>query len=221
MDQTGSARPDGIHRYLDSGFIADFPGPDTETWYAWRCDGPGRTRFAWFPSVSPPRLTAADLLPGVIDRARREAPAPVLNIAPPPTLHGIVNLGMYLAIEPPAPFTVRSEAGNAWARADVALVSTTWDMGNGDVVFCQGPGVPWDGINGDPAQGPCGYTYRAPSAPRFTGNGQSHYTASVRATWSVRVRTSAGRDDVIDPIVRELRYDYPVYEIQTVGVPAG
>lgn len=145
----------------------------------------------------------------------------MLDIAPPPTFHGVVNLGMYLAIEPPAPFTVRSEAGSAWAQADVTLVSTTWDMGNGDVVVCVGPGVPWDGVDDDPAEGPCGYTYRVPSASQFTGTGGSYYAASVSATWSVRVRTSAGRDDMITPVVRVLAYDYPVYEIQTVGVPAG
>lgn len=223
VDPTGGRHPGGIHRDpATPGLTPPGPGPTTETWYVWNCDGPAGRRFAWFPTASPPALSAADLVPGVVDRARRSAPAPVLDISPPESAHGVVYIGMFLAIEPVAPFTVRSEAGPVWGQADVTLDSTVWDMGNGDVVECPGPGVPWDGSDLPAAvEGPCGYTYRWPSVPEFTGSAELAYAASVTAVWSVRVTASDGRDELIAPIERRLDYSYPVFEIRTVGVPTG
>ena len=61
--------------------------------------------------------------------------------------------------------TVRAEAGPHWAEATVTLASTSWVMGNGDVVDLRGPGVPIVDLD-DPGEGPCGYTYRTIVAGR-------------------------------------------------------
>ena len=92
---------------------------------------------------------------------------------------------MWLALQGQDPVTVRAEAGPHWAEATVTLVSTTWDMGNGDVVECDGAGVPIVDFD-TPDEGPCGYTYRV-SAPE-----DDPYELSVAATWQVTYQSSGG-----------------------------
>ena len=121
-----------------------------------------------------------------------------------------MNLGLWLALAGQDPVTVRAEAGSLWAEATVTLASTTWDMGNGDVVRCDGPGVAI--VDTDTLdEGPCGYTYRR-SSPE-----DDPYTMSVTATWVVTYRSSAGSGSA-GSIDRTLSVDYDVDEIQTIGV---
>ncbi len=87
-----------------------------------------------------------------------------------------MNLGLWLALVGQEPVTVRAEAGSLWAEATVTLASTTWDMANGDLITCEGPGVPI--VDTDTLdEGSCGHTYRQ-SSPE-----DDPYTMSVTATW--------------------------------------
>ena len=106
--------------------------------------------------------------------------------------------------------TVRAEAGPHWAEATVTLVSTSWDMGNGDVVTCDGPGVAIVDID-DPSEGPCGYTYRIVVAGRRTVPAVGHRNVGGDVP-VVRPVGSAGSID------RTLSVAYDVDEIQTVGI---
>jgi hypothetical protein len=115
-------------------------------------DGSG---FTWVDVT----VTVQDAIDDAVDRARRAVPAPTLDMSPPPDVGGIVNLGLWLALAGQEPVTVRAEAGPHWAEATVTLASTSWSMGNGDVVTCDGPGTPIADTD-DPGEGPCGYTYR-------------------------------------------------------------
>lgn len=218
-DPYGGAHPTGMHRDPASpGIMLDEPGADTETWYGRQCAPEYHLETAWFPSAAPPVVTVEDLIPGVYDQMRRSIPTPVLDIAPPPVPGGYVNLGMFLAIEPPAPVTARADAGGVWAQATATLTSTTWDMGNGDIVECAGPGVAYQGQDVPrEVEGPCGYTYPWPSAPQFTGTDDLAYHAAVTAVWSVQMTASDGRNDALDPIDMVFEYQYQVREIQAVG----
>ena len=106
--------------------------------------------------------------------------------------------------------TVRAEAGPHWAEATVTLASTRWDLGNGDVVECEGPGTPIVDLD-TPEQGPCGYTYRR-SSPE-----DAPYQLGVTATWAVTYRSSGG-SGAAGTIGRTVTVDYDVDEIQTVGI---
>ena len=166
-------------------------------------DGSG---FTWVDVT----VTVQDAIDDAVDRARRAVPAPQLDVSPPPEAGGIVNLGVWLAVQEQAPVTVRAEAGPHWAEATVTLASTSWDMGNGDVVECEGAGVPIVDLD-DPGEGPCGYTYRA-SSPE-----NDPFVLSVTATWAVSYRSSgpSGNAGTID---RTATVTYDVDEIQTIGI---
>ena len=170
------------------------------------CPDGAASGFTWVDTT----VTVQDAIDDAVDRARRAVPSPTLDISPPPEVGGIVNLGLWLALTGQDPVTVRAEAGPHWAEATVTLASTSWDMGNGDVVVCDGPGVAIVDVD-DPGEGPCGYTYRASSPDDHP------FELSVTATWDVTYRSS-GPSGAAGSIDRTLTVDYDVDEIQTIGI---
>ena len=189
----------------DGGVVRSFPDGRTEQVFARECpDGVGG--FTWVDTS----ITIGDVIDDAVGRARRAVPAPALDVSPSPEAGGIVNLGLWLALAGQDPVTVRAEAGSLWAEATVSLQSTTWDLGNGDVVTCDGPGTPIvDTDTVDP--GPCGYTYRQ-SSPE-----DDPYVLSVTATWQIDYRSSGGSGSA-GSVDRTLSIDYDVDEIQTIGI---
>jgi hypothetical protein len=202
---TSRRRGTRSERRRRAGSFATFPDGRTEQVFARECpDGVGG--FTWVDTS----ITIDDVIDDAVDRARRAVPAPTLDLSPPPEAGGIVNLGLWLALVGQDPVTVRAEAGSLWAEATVTLASTSWDMGNGDTVTCDGPGTPI--VDTDTLeQGPCGYTYRQ-SSP-----GRRSLHVMVTATWSVTYRSSAGSGSV-GSVDRTSSVDYDVDEIQTIGV---
>ena len=169
------------------------------------CDGED-LGFTWVDVT----IDIDDVIDDAVGRARRQVPAPALDMSPPPTAGGIVNLGLWLAVQPPPPVTVRAEAGGLWAEATATLASTRWDMGNGDIVDCAGPGTPIADLE-TVEQGPCGYTYRMSSPD------DAPYPLAVTAIWRITYQSSAG-GGTSAPMERTLTTSYDVDEIQTVGV---
>ena len=166
-------------------------------------DGSG---FTWVDVT----VTVQDAIDDAVDRATRAVPAPTLDLSPSPEAGGIVNLGLWLAVAAQDPLTVRAEAGPHWAEATVTLVSTSWAMGNGDVVTCDGAGTPI--VDTEVlAEGPCGYTYRRSSPD------DAPYRLSVTTSWAVGYVSSGGSGSA-GTVDRTLSVDYDVDEIQTIGV---
>jgi len=103
-----------------------------------------------------------------------------MELSPSPQAGGIVNLGWWLSLAGQDLVTVRAEAGSLWAEATVTSASTSWDMGNGEVVECDGPGeaiVDTETLD----EGPCGYTSRRLSPD------EDPYVLSVTATWQTHL----------------------------------
>jgi len=191
--------------YPDGSIGRQFPDGREERVFQRNCDGQD-LGFTWVDIT----VTIDDVIDDAVDRARRQVPAPALDISPPPTAGGIVNLGLWLALQAPAPVTVRAEAGALWAEATATLASTRWDMGNGDVVECAGPGTPIVDLE-TVEQGPCGYTYRRSSPD------ETPYVLGITAIWRITYRSSSG-GGTSAPMERTLTTSYDVDEIQTVGV---
>ncbi len=167
----------------------------------------GTDDFYWTVLIDP-----VDLVPDALARARSLLPAPQPNINPAADAGGIVNLGMWLAIDDPGSTTARATLANAWAEVTAQITSITVDFGNGDTVTCDGVGTPipdtaWDSLD----QGPCGYTYRESSPD------DSPYDMTVTATHRVNWTTSDGRAGTLSPIDRRVTIAYDVDEVQTVG----
>lgn len=155
-------------------------------------------------------VSSTDLIPGVIDIVQSRLQLPVPSINPSPSDGGIVNLGMWLAVEPQAIQPVTAEAGTAWITASPRLASTEFDR-----VTCDGTGVPIEDVHPDldvVDQSPtCGYTYRTSSADN------APYQLTVTTVWQLPYTSSEGSGR-LPALRRSITVGYDVDEIQTVGI---
>lgn len=161
-------------------------------------------------------VTVDDLIPLVPEAARRAIDNPQIFMNPPSP--GYVNLGMWLAVTNAETITlpVGDRAAGPWIEVTATLTTSSWNMGNGDIVTCDGPGVVLN--PGDPGwdtadEGPCGYTYRRATP------GDDTVTVSATATWTVTWVASDGRTnpEPADTIVVTSTTAYDIDEVQTVG----
>jgi hypothetical protein len=211
--QIPGAPPSGpAIRDATTGELVSAAGPNTETGY-WRyCPGEAPA-FLWVPDG----VDEDELIDSAFDRVSALLPEPAVDMNPDPSVGGIVNIGLWLAVQDPGQVSITASVGPVWATVTARYERTGWDLGNGDQVECEGVGTPivdWDTVE----QGPCGYTYRWPSAPKFTGTDDLAYHASVTGHWVVTYATSSGRSGSLTPIARTTAFAYQVREIQTLRV---
>ena len=163
--------------------------------------------YVYIPDVTPRE---------VIDQAalalRKKLPTPALAMSPSATAGGIVNLGMWLAVQNAGEVSVTAQLGPIWATVRARQRDLTWDMGNGDVVSCTGVGTPIVDAS-TPEAGPCGYVYRRSSA----GLPGSVYTVTSTSVWAVSYTSSAGAG-VLGDVPVSNSFGYRVRELQTIGV---
>jgi hypothetical protein len=189
-------------------------GPTTETLHVRRC--PGREPASvWVPDG----VDVEVLVSSAEQRVSEQLPVPVLEMSPDPSVGGTVNLGLWLAVEDPGDVSVTASVGPVWASVTARYVRTSWSMGNGDVVECDGVGSPIVEVD-TVEQGPCGYTYRWPSSPEFTGSDALAYSVSVTGHWVVSYSTSTGEGGSLAGLERSAEFAYAVRELQTVRVSA-
>ncbi len=160
-------------------------------------------------------VTVADLIPGVRDRASALVPLPAPAMNPAADVGGIVNVGLWLAVDEQVMPSLTAEAGLAWITVSPRLASTRYDFGNGDGVTCEGVGVPIEDVHPDldvVEESPwCGYTYRRSSPD------DAPYRLTVTTVWELAYVSSEGAG-TIPSLERSVTVDYDVDEIQTVGV---
>lgn len=202
---------DQYRYYPGAGGRASREGPDGEVELGeirQGCDdGDGTFRFVGDGTPEPDPVDVAGA------EARRQVPLPELAINPGLDVGGVVNLGMWLAVANPDPISVTVTGRGTTVTAVAALAESTWDMGDGTTITCEGGGVPIE--RGSSAysstdEGPCGHTYRAAS----TGSG---YDIEVTTTWTVTWSATDGRSGTAADVVRTASFEYEVDEIQTVG----
>ncbi len=159
----------------------------------------------WWTASDP---DPAILLPGTRRQATEPITFPVPDLSP--TNQGVVNLGMWLAVEPAGPISVEAVLGRVWARTTATLIETSFDPGNGAApVICAEIGTPIpDSELESIDEGPCGYTY-----PSAVEDGE----ITITSTWSVTWELSDGRTGRDADIVVTTVVPYDVVEIQTVG----
>lgn len=202
---------DQYRYYPGPGGRASREGPDGEVELGevrQGCDT-GNNRIQWVgdgtPEPDPVDVAGAE--------ARRQVPLPELAINPGLDVGGVVNLGMWLAVANPDPISVTVTGRGTTVTAVAALAESTWDMGDGTTITCEGGGVPIE--RGSSAysstdEGPCGHTYGAASR----GSG---YDIEVTTTWTVTWSATDGRSGTAADVVRTATFEYEVDEIQTVG----
>ena len=171
--------------------------------------GTANTSFYWAPT----NINPIDLIPNALANARTQLTAPTPAINPDATAGGIVNLGMWLAIDDPGTTTARAALAGVWAQVTANVEGIQFDLGNGDTVDCDGLGTPipdWalDSLD----QGPCGYTYPQSSPD------DDPYQLTITTNYTITYTTSTGANGTLAPITRSITIDYDVDEIQTIGV---
>ena len=87
-------------------------------------------------------------------------------------------------------------------------------MGNGEVVSCDGLGVPYPEGSNSSCRGRAGT--RTPSSRPLDG-----YMVTVTGHWEVQLLTSDGVNQMLDPIDMPYTFGYDVDEIVTTGVGRG
>lgn len=180
--------------------------------YRVECDDGSPVSFRWVQQG----VTAADLVPGVTSEASRVVPLPVLDVNPDPAVGGVVNVGLWLAVQEQAVGSVSASAGpDAWIAVSPQLVGTRFDFGNGDVVECDGVGVAIEDVHPDLdvlEESPwCGYTYRVSSPD------DEPYELTVTTMWELPYDSSDG-GGALPVLERSVTVDYDVDEVQTIGV---
>ena len=206
---TGPARRDAATKELTLGGPA---GPNTETLYTRTC--PGQVPdYVWVADV----VDVDALISSAYQSVSAQLPEPTLDMNPRPDVGGIVNIGLWLAVNDPGRVSITASVGPVWATVTAAYRGTTWTFGNGDSTYCDGLGTPIVDKN-TADQGPCGYTYRWPSAPKFTNTDDLAYHDTAVGHWVITYATSTGRSGTLGPIDRTTEFPYQVREIQTVRV---
>jgi hypothetical protein len=196
------------YRRMDTNELVDAPGPGIERYMYVDCAGQARTTRWVLPNDA---IDRAALIRTATDRAAGALPDPAVVMSPAPEHGAPVQLGLWLAIEDPGQLNVVAQAGPVWAAVTVRFRSVAWDMGNGDVVECEGVGSPITELD-TVEQGPCGYTYRLPSDLGMR-------TITVTSQWEAWLTTSEGRDESLGAMSASTSFEYRVFEIVTVGGP--
>jgi len=189
--------------------IRDNNGRPETGWVRTCGTGTANISFYWAPT----NINAIDLIPNALANARTQLTAPTPAINPDATAGGIVNLGMWLAIDDPGTTTARAALAGVWAQVTANVSDIEFDLGNGDTINCDGLGTPIpDSALDSLDQGPCGYTYLQSSPD------DDPYQLIITTNYTISYTTSTGANGTLAPISRSVTIDYDVDEIQTIGV---
>jgi hypothetical protein len=165
---------------------------------------------------SAPTVNPGELAVEALERA--PLPQPQITMAPSPDIPQLVNLATYLWLpaEQWEPETVSATAGGVTSTVTATPMRVVWDMGQGDTVVCNGPGLPYRPDLPDEHQpSDCHYTYRASSAGQ---PGQAFtVTATVEweTTWAVSGAPGGGS---LGTVSRSSSIDVRVAELQSLNV---
>jgi hypothetical protein len=126
---------------------------------------------------------------------RTPLPPPDMDMAPGGNIPQLVNLATFLWINPAqwVPQTASASAGGVTSTVTATPERVVWDMGQGDSVTCEGPGLPYEPNLPDDAQpSDCKFTYRASSANRPDKTFIVRATIEYHVTWSASGAAGGG-----------------------------
>jgi hypothetical protein len=166
------------------------------------------------------RWTAATLQVLAADlayEASRELPLPYPHpvLSPPIGTDQLVGLPTWLWLEPGSWATLDATASVPGLSATATATPTRvrWDMGDGTVVTCDGPGVAYDPARDDDAQSTdCQHVYQHVSAAEPSGS----YVATVSIDWAITWSATNGQGGTLPGTSRGTSFPVPVAERQAV-----
>jgi hypothetical protein len=213
LDDEASAMAERMS--IENGW-SEQAGEGPGAWYQLMCGLNGRLvqeiTIVWLPDAS---VDPAALAQQALDRT--VVPAPEIRLNPPEGQDQVVNVPTWMWIDPAAwaPVSATAAAGGVSVTATATPTSVSWDMGNGDVVVCSGPGTPYDAnVAPNDQRSDCTYTYPRSSASRADGAFTLRVTTTWGVTWTVSGASGGGS---LGTVQRTTTAPLRVAEIQAVN----
>lgn len=167
------------------------PGGASGSWYQWRCkDSADQQNLTPLPKndletwVQKPAMSPRDVAQEAAKEIHLRAPA--MNTSPRDDVPQWVNFPMFLWTDARdwRPLSATAKVPGIQASATATPESLTWDMGDGSVVTCTGPGTPFTDSTPAASVSPdCGYLYRRASDAEPGGEFTVRVTEAWRVTW--------------------------------------
>jgi len=185
--------------------------------------GAATTRTEWVPDQVPVTAPAVDPRQIAIQAENAlDLPAPSLLFNP--SGPSVVNLPTWLWIEPSVwhQYSVTASAGTVSATAVATPESVSWEMGDGGVVVCVGPGQPFEvGLPVAAQRTACSFTYRTSSlgqpSPDSNPN-DAAYTVRATITWSVSwTAQGAPGDGILPSLATSAESSVRVVQVESVN----
>lgn len=118
--------------------------------------------------------------------AALDLPLPAPRTSPPLTADQLVGLDTWLWLDTWAPVTATATLGGVAATVEATPTTVRWDLGDGTVRTCAGPGRPWQ--PDDTGDGACRHTWVQASAAAPGGT----FPVTATVAWHVTWRSTTG-----------------------------
>lgn len=200
---------------------ADGPkkGAEPGAWYRKLCSDDDSIVAGTVVWISERTIDPADVARLALDHA--VLPSPQFALNPPIDQIQLVNLPVWLAIAPGSwqPTSATATDGGVTATTTATPSKVTWNMGDGNVVSCNGPGVVYDRNRRDVDQhSDCTYTYRNGSAGRPNNAFTVTATLEWRVTWNATgLPAGAPATGTLGAITRTSTASIRVGEVQALN----
>lgn len=186
-------------------------------WFLQDCTNPDGTVTTTFIPVEAGDAEAAPDPEALRASAQDQLRLPTPKLAMSPPGEQVVHVASWLWLDGALwrPHSSSASAGGVTATVTATPTRTLWDMGNGDVVACDGPGVPYDTSRSDTGQSTdCSYTYRTSSAGRPGNAYPVTVTVEWRLGWTV---TGAPGGGALPGLTTSSTTTVPVGEVQALN----
>lgn len=185
----------------------------------WVYDGPP-TNGAPDPAAPTPPAGQAPLPATVAKQAASTLtlPSPVIEMAPPQTSDQLVGVSAWLWVNSAAwrPSTVTATVDGVSATATATPAEVVWNMGDGNSITCDGPGIPYDASEPN-ATTYCSYTWPAPSDAEPGGIYQVTATTQWSVTWTAVGAAGGGNLGIVAGPADHAEVE--VTESQAINIP--
>lgn len=186
-------------------------------WYLQECTNPDGTTTRM---IVPVELTDPEAAPdpeALRASAQEQLRLPTPHLAMSPPGEQVVHVESWLWLDGAIwrPHSSSASAGGVTATVTAAPSRAVWDMGDGETVVCDGPGVPYDTSRSDAEQSTdCSYTYRTSSAGRPGNAFPVTVTVEWQLSWSV---TGAPGGGALPGVSTTTSTSVPVGEMQALN----
>lgn len=192
------------------GFVP--PADGEGAWYRRRCFAADGTLVSADIVWRPVAVSSSALASDAWDVSR--IPLPDIQLNPGEERDQVVNVATWMWVDDWAPVSAVASAGGVTVTVTASPSHVDWDMGDGGVVTCAGPGTPYDDSRGpDEQTTDCSYTYRRSSASQP----DSRYAIAATSYWHVTWVSSTGESGDLGVVGRTSSIRVRVAEIQAIN----